>query len=320
MSYSLGIDTSCYTTSVAILDDQGKLVADCRRILKVKIGSRGLQQSEMVFQHTRNLPELFSEACSKIAKPIEFKAICVSAFPRPLPDSYMPAFLVGEGYAKVLSLSHNVPLYRISHQENHIFAGIWSASGPQTAGFLAVHLSGGTTEIVRVLPDKTATTSGRLAMDILGGSQDIHAGQLVDRIGVLLGLPFPAGSQLEALAAPNRDQAIKVPVAVKAASVSLAGPETHIRRLVAQGIEAGIIAASVELCIARSVTAMIKHTVNITGLTEILLVGGVMANKFIRQYLIEQLEYQSVAQLYFPDTIYSPDNAIGSAYFALTAQ
>ncbi|SMC58791.1 O-sialoglycoprotein endopeptidase [Sporomusa malonica] len=317
MSYTLGIDTSCYTTSVAILDEQGKLVADCRRILKVKTGSRGLQQSEMVFQHTRNLPELFAEACCSIAKPVHFKAICVSAFPRPLPDSYMPAFLVGEGYARVLSLSHNVPLYRISHQENHIFAGIWSAGGPQAAAFLVVHLSGGTTEIVKVSPDIVATNSGRLSMEILGGSQDIHAGQLVDRIGVLLGLPFPAGAQLEALAAPNRDQAVKVPVTVRDASVSFAGPETYIRKLVAQSTDMGGIAASVELCIARAVTAMIKHAVTHTGLAEILLVGGVMANRFIRHYLIEQLEHQGVAQLYFPDNIYSPDNAIGAAYFAL---
>jgi N6-L-threonylcarbamoyladenine synthase len=273
----------------------------------------------MVFQHTRNLPELFSEACYNIAKPLDLKAIGVSAFPRPLPDSYMPAFLVGEGYARVLSLSHNVPLYRISHQENHVFAGIWSAEGPQTSDFLAVHLSGGTTEIVRVSPDLILANSKRLSIEILGGSQDIHAGQLVDRIGVLLGLPFPAGPELEALATPYRDQAIKVPVTVRDASVSFAGPETHIRKLVAHSTNKGAIAAGVELCIARAVVTMIKYAVTNTSLTKVLLVGGVMANRFIRHYLVEQLERPGIAQLYFPDNIFSSDNATGAAYFALSS-
>ncbi|HWR45212.1 O-sialoglycoprotein endopeptidase [Sporomusa sp.] len=316
MNYSLGIDTSCYTTSVAILNELGQLVADCRRILKVKAGSRGLQQSEMVFQHTRNMPELFAEACCNIPRPVSFKSIGVSAFPRPLPDSYMPAFLVGEGYAKALAFSHNVPLYRISHQENHVFAGIWSAGGPKSANFLAVHLSGGTTEIVRVSSDGSLTNSRRLSLEIIGCSQDIHAGQLVDRVGVLLGLPFPAGPQLEALAASHHDQAVSIPVCVREAAVSFTGPETHVRKLVAQGTDAGAIAAGVELSIAKAVMAMVKYAVKSTGLTEVLLVGGVMANRFIRHYLLEHLERPGVARLYFPDNIYSPDNATGAAYFA----
>lgn len=321
MNVVLGIDTSCYTTSVAILDEHARLVADCRRILSVKAGKRGLQQSEMVFQHTRNLPELFLQACQKLDKPICFKAIGVSAFPRPLPDSYMPAFLVGEGYAKVLALSQDIPLYRISHQENHVFAGIWSAGGPVASSFLAVHLSGGTTEIVRVAnAAANASDSRRLAIDILGGTQDIHAGQLIDRIGVLLGLPFPAGPHLEALAAQAHEQAITIPLTVREACVSFAGPETYIRKLAAQGIAPAIIAASVELCIAKAVTAMIKQAISSTGLTDILLVGGVTANQFIRKYLSNQLEEPLHAKLYFPEPNYSPDNATGAAYFALTSQ
>lgn len=315
MSYVLGIDTSCYTTSVAILNNEGQLVADCRRILQVKAGGRGLQQSEMVFQHTRNLPELFSEACKQLDTPIRFKAVGVSAFPRPLPDSYMPAFLVGEGYAKVLALSQGIPLYRISHQENHMLAGIWSANGPNADSFLAVHLSGGTTEVLQVTrkPD-----TKRLAVKILGGSQDIHAGQLVDRIGVLLGLDFPAGSHLENLAKKNQESPIKIPVTVRNASVSFAGPETYVRKLVAQNVPAATIAASVQWCIARAVTTMIKYAVTQSSLTNVLLVGGVMANQYIRQYLSQ--EFESSAKLYFPNNVYSPDNSVGAAYFALTGQ
>ena len=318
MNVSLGLDTSCYTTSVAILDEHAQLVADCRRILTVKAGKRGLQQSEMVFQHTRNLPELFAQACQKLNKPLYVKAIGVSAFPRPVPDSYMPAFLVGEGYAKVLALSQDIPLYRISHQENHVFAGIWSAGGPIASNFLAVHLSGGTTEIVRVTKDTSTPNSQRLSIEILGGTKDIHAGQLVDRIGVLLGLSFPAGPHLESLASQVHEPALTIPVTVRETCVSFAGPETHIRKLVAQGIEPATIAAGVELCIAKAVTAMIKQAISSTGLTDVLLVGGVTANQFIRKYLSNQLEDTQLAKLYFPKPNYSPDNATGAAYFALS--
>lgn len=317
MSYVLGIDTSCYTTSVAILNNEGQLVADSRRILQVKAGRRGLQQSEMVFQHTRNLPELFIDACQQLDTPIRFKAIGVSAFPRPLPDSYMPAFLVGEGYAKVLALSQGVPLYRISHQENHIFAGLWSANGPTAESFLAVHLSGGTTEVLQVT---RRSDTKRLDIKILGGSQDIHAGQLVDRIGVLLGLNFPAGVHLESLAKTNQESLIKIPVTVRDASVSFAGPETYVRKLVAQNVPAATIAASVQLCIARAVTTMIKNAIIQTSLPNVLLVGGVMANQYIRQYLFQELEAANIAKLHFPNNVYSPDNSVGAAYFALTCQ
>lgn len=317
-NYFLGIDTSCYTTSVAILNEQLQVIADCRRILTVKPGKRGLQQSEMVFQHTRNLPELFAQACRKLDKPICFKAIGVSAFPRPLPDSYMPAFLVGEGYAKVLALSQTTPLYRISHQENHILAGIRSADGPTAAGFLAVHLSGGTTEIVKVT--KTLPKSQSLSIDILGGTQDIHAGQLVDRVGVLLGLPFPAGPHLEALAAHAHEQAVKIPVTIRECSLSFSGPETFIRKLLLQAAEPATVAAGVESCIARAVTTMIKQAISKTGLTEVLLVGGVTANQYIRKYLITQLDTTGLAKLYFPEPQYSPDNATGTAYYALLNQ
>ena len=97
----LGIDTSCYTTSVAVLDEAGKLVGEARKILDVKPGRCGLQQSEMVFQHTRNLPNLMEEVL--LGKEYELAAIGVSGYPRPLENSYMPAFLAGTGVARTLA-------------------------------------------------------------------------------------------------------------------------------------------------------------------------------------------------------------------------
>ena len=144
----LGIDTSCYTTSLFFMNRQGQKVAEARRILKVKPGGCGLQQSEMLYQHTRNLPELMEEAVQGHA--FSLLGIGVSARPRPREDSYMPAFLAGQGFARSLAALYRIPLWQISHQENHLEAAMWSAKGPGTDRFLFLHASGGTTDLLLV--------------------------------------------------------------------------------------------------------------------------------------------------------------------------
>jgi N6-L-threonylcarbamoyladenine synthase len=307
MSWVIGFDTSCYTTSVAILDHTGVLLADCRRMLTVKPGGRGLAQSEMVFQHTRNMPAVLGEAIAKVGgSPV---AIGATNCPRPLPDSYMPAFLVGYGYAQALALTHRVPLFTLSHQENHILAGIWSAGGPLADRFLAVHASGGTTEIVLVERRGTGFDTR-----LLGGSIDLHAGQFVDRIGVALSLPFPAGKHLE-LIASRATGSIRLPVASDGLSISFSGPASHGLRLIAAGGEPAEIARAVEICIAETLSRLIMSAIHTTGISQVLLAGGVMANQQIRRYVKERLT--DSASLFFPAPAYSPDNAVGAAFISL---
>ena len=307
MSWVIGFDTSCYTTSVAILDSTGVLLADCRRMLAVKPGGRGLAQSEMVFQHTRNMPAVLGEAIAKVGgSPV---AIGATSCPRPLPDSYMPAFLVGYGYAQALALTHRVPLFTLSHQENHILAGIWSAGGPLADRFLAVHASGGTTEIIMVERRGTGFDTS-----LLGGSIDLHAGQFVDRVGVALNLPFPAGQHLEALAR-TATGSIRLPVATDGLSISFSGPASHGLRMIAAGGEPAEIARAVEICIAETLSRLIMAAIHTTGVSQVLLAGGVMANQQIRRYVKERLPESS--SLFFPAPAYSPDNAVGAAFFSL---
>ncbi|HCJ90834.1 MAG TPA: O-sialoglycoprotein endopeptidase, partial [Acidaminococcaceae bacterium] len=166
----LGIDTSCYTTSVMFMDRQGRAVSEARRILKVKPGHCGLQQSEMVYQHTRNLPDLMEQAVG--GHRFRLLGIGVSSRPRPLADSYMPAFLAGHGLARSLAALYRVPLWEISHQENHLEAALWSAGGPRADRFLFLHASGGTTDLL--LAERA---EGRYRLTPAGASSDLHAGQ-----------------------------------------------------------------------------------------------------------------------------------------------
>lgn len=310
MRLALGIDTSCYTTSVALMAPDGTPVADERRPLAVKAGGRGLSQSEMVYQHIRHLPELFAAAVAKTGGRLELSAVAASTQPRPLPESYMPAFLVGAGYARVVALAQAVPFLSLSHQENHILAGLWSAGGPLSASFLAVHASGGTTEITHV----TRTGDG-LAVELVGGSADIAAGQFIDRIGVALGLDFPAGPRLEELARAGHAAPAPLPVAVTGLSVSFAGPASHAQRLLEKGADPAALAAGVEVCVAESLARLGKAALAGTAAGDILLAGGVLANAFIRDYLAAA--FGGAARLWFPDPRYSGDNAVGAARFAL---
>ncbi len=304
----LGIDTSCYTTSIALLDETGCLLADKRRLLQVKDKGIGLSQSEMVFQHMRFLPEVFSLAMTNIDNP-QIINIGVSALPRQLPDSYMPAFLAGTGYAQVLATALQVPLYKISHQENHIFAGLWSAAAPLDDKFLALHISGGTTDMLLVNYRKPTMT-----LEQLGSGIDLNAGQFIDRIGVAMGLKFPAGPGLEALAAGANGQPIELPIAVTGLDVSFSGPFSHAMRLLNKNIDRAQLALGVQQCIAKSILKIIIRALDATGCKSVLIVGGVASNNYIRNFLTDNLPGKVSAL--FAKSDYSSDNSVGAAYNA----
>ncbi|NLP37728.1 MAG: O-sialoglycoprotein endopeptidase [Firmicutes bacterium] len=300
----LGIDTSCYTTSLAIVDDQGRLLADERQLLAVKQGERGLRQSEGLFMHVQNLPEL-AAAVKKKLPALKLKAVAASDRPRPVQGSYMPVFTAGASFGRTLASLLQLPYWNLSHQEGHILAGIWSA-GVSWTDFYVLHVSGGTTELLAV------KLAGRIEIKKLGGSADLHAGQFIDRIGVALGLPFPAGPALEKLA-QTAAEPIRVPVAVKDGEISFSGPESHVQRLVAaKKATPAAIARGVEHCIGKSLLALIENMTAAHGQKPVLFVGGVMANNYICRLLRAELGELCA----FARTVYAGDNAVGAALFA----
>ena len=362
----LGIDTSCYTTSVALMDEAGSLLGEARQILSVKPGHCGLQQSEMVFQHTRNLPRLMEEAVGQVlgvakstegegaegasglagllAAGYELAAIGVSGYPRPLENSYMPAFLAGMSVARSVAAVTGAKLHVLSHQENHLEAGLWSAGGPKVERFLLLHASGGTTDVL--LAERQQ--DGRYRITEVGGSMDLHAGQFVDRIGVALGLQFPTGPALEALAeealakakdisgseavsavkAASESEAsacaaekaaamVEIPVSVRKLQVSLSGPCTASLRKLEAGAEPAALALGVEHALAETFARVLRNGAQEYRVRDVLLVGGVGSNKYIRQHVEKKLaKLRYPVRLWVPEGRYSCDNATGCAAFA----
>ena len=307
MKAYLGIDTSCYTTSCALLGEDGALLADARKILEVKPGRCGLQQSEMVFQHTRNLPSLVEEV---LAVPqVSLAGIGVSGRPRPKEDSYMPAFLAGLGVARSLAAALKVPLQVLSHQENHVEAGLWSAGGPGAERFLTLHASGGTTDLLLVQHKQ-----GRYELEQVGGSVDLHAGQFIDRIGVALGLQFPTGPALEKLAATAKSRE-ELPISNRKLEISLSGPATAAQRRLEAGADPAELALGVEYCLAEAFARLFVKAAQQYHIQDVLLVGGVGCNSVIRQHLEQRLTAKGI-KLWVPEGRFSCDNASGCANYA----
>ena len=304
----LGIDTSCYTTSVAAVGEDGSLLGEARQILSVKPGRCGLQQSEMVFQHTLNLPRLVEEVLA--GKDYQLAAIGVSGFPRPLENSYMPAFLAGMSVARSLAAITGAKLEVISHQENHMEAGLWSAQGPWVERFLMLHASGGTTDLLLCERQE----NGRYQLTQVGGSMDLHAGQFVDRVGVALGLQFPTGPALEKLA-ETAAEPVELPVSVRKLDVSLSGPATAALRKLESGAEPAALALGVEYTLGETFARMLRNGAATYKVHDVLLVGGVGSNKFIRQHVQEKLAKRHV-RLWVPEGRFSCDNASGCAALA----
>lgn len=304
----LGIDTSCYTTSVAVMNGQGALLQDVRQILAVKQGNCGLQQSEMVFQHTRNLPELFARVPWET---LRVAAVSVTDKPRPLADSYMPAFLTGLGLGRNLAKVLNVPLYTLSHQENHLLAGFWSAGGPEADKFIMLHASGGTTDFLLA----TKKEQGHFSLETIGESIDLHAGQFVDRVGVALGLKFPCGPELEKLGNATT-QSLVLPIWTKEGKISFSGPCTKAVRLAQAGADKNSLALGTEIAIGKTFAQALGYLCQIHQVKDVLLVGGVSANQLVDKIITDELAKKK-CQVYIPQSGYCGDGAVGAAFYGL---
>ena len=303
MSFYLGIDTSNYTTSAAIYDSESGKMLRCKKLLPVRQGECGLRQSDAVFHHVQQLPQMISEITRDFSG--EICAIGVSSVPRDAEGSYMPCFTVGTAAAEILSSVMRIPLYKFSHQSGHIAAALYSSKKTELIEkkFLAFHVSGGTTEGVIVTPDKNRIFTAELAARTL----DLNAGQLIDRIGVMLGLSFPCGAALEQLAVRN-ERKLKVRPTLKGADCCLSGIENICRREFESGESAEYIAALCLEYVEKTVEGMCRALLEQRGMMPVLFAGGVMSDRLIRNKLEKEFE------AYFAEPEFSTDNACGTAF------
>ncbi len=300
--YTIGIDTSNYTTSIAFFD--GVTGENCSQLLPVKQGQMGLRQSDAVFAHIKSLPELAGRLSSRVQKE-RIGAVGVSTRPRAVDGSYMPCFMVGYSHAKLLSESLQVPLVEVSHQQGHVAASLWSAGrlDLMDAPHLAWHLSGGTTELLLVEPDGKNVRCTRI-----GGTTDISAGQLIDRTGVMLDLPFPAGKHLDELS--HRAEMMETfKVKCSAREFSLSGVQNKVQQFHEQCQNPAETAAYALRCVCHAVYAATKNALKEYPGLPVVFSGGVASNAMLRRQVQE-------LNPIFAEPRYSTDNAMGVAVLA----
>ena len=298
----LGLDTSNYTTSAAVFDGEGG--RNQGRLLEVRPGELGLRQSDALFQHVKHLPEVV-EALLGEGGLGTVQAVGASTRPRAVEGSYMPCFLAGASQGQVLSQVLGVPFYAFSHQQGHLAAAAWSAGRLDLLDrpFLAWHLSGGTTELLRVEPEEDRVA---VRAEILGGTSDISAGQLIDRTGVLLGLSFPAGKEVEKLSRQAQKREY-YKVKVKDLTFSLSGMENKVRQMVQRGEEPAEVAWFAQETVCRVVQACTKAAMEAYPGLPVLCSGGVASNGRLKELL-----RQNCGAL-FAQPQFSTDNAMGTA-------
>lgn len=302
MPVYLGIDTSNYTSSVAAYDsDSGKMISE-KLLLPVKENSCGLRQSDAVFLHVKQLGDVAEAVLSKLNK--KPAAIGVSVSPCDSEGSYMPCFLVGKMLSQALAAAYNSRLYFFSHQSGHIAAALYSAGKLDLLGseFLALHISGGTTDLLKITPDKEKIISVRR----IGKSLDIKAGQAIDRVGVMLGLEFPCGAKLEELANTS-DRTFKIKPCVKEMDCNLSGLQNQSEKMLDAGESGPDIAKYCLDFVGETIDRMCENAREKYPNLPFVFAGGVMSNKKIKDNLSKK--YNG----YFAEPIFSSDNAAGIA-------
>ena len=305
MAKILGIDTSNYTTSAALLDTESMTVRQSKKLLPVKVGEKGLRQSDAVFHHTVQLPERISEVC----KGETVDGIGVSVRPRMVEGSYMPCFLVGEGTADSIGSVLGIAPDKTSHQIGHILAALYSCGRLELAinpsEFIAFHVSGGTTDMLLCRSDSERV----LDITEIGHSLDLKAGQAIDRAGVMLGLPFPCGAELEKLASQSAAE-FKVRPVLKGLDCSLSGIENKCRSMAESGSPAQEVAKFCIEAVYSAIRGMTAAAVDKYGDLPLIYAGGVMSNRYIADRLSSEFGGSFAA----PE--YSCDNAVGAAVFS----
>lgn len=310
-SYILGIDTSNYRTSIAVVDNNGTIVIDKRSLLRVKKGERGLRQSEALFQHVENLPTLFETLANQ---KLNITAVSVSNKPRPIEGSYMPCFKAGYGYGKAIANTLNVPFFEFSHQEGHLQAIKYYSDMNEADSFLAWHLSGGTCELLKV-------SNGKI--EIVGGSKDISFGQVIDRVGVLIGMNFPSGEEMDLRALQGgmtKEKRNKQLSKIKLDGLyfNLSGIETQCNRLVQNNAwkndetEVDFLIKELFDKIATTIISVSENAAKQFGIKDIIFVGGVSSSKYISTEIKTAFNNKEV-KIEFGRQELSGDNAVGIA-------
>jgi len=305
--YILAIESSCDDTSAAVLCN-AKVLSNVVATQEIHRQYGGVVPELASRAHQQNIVPVVHQALAKAN--IDKKQLSAIAFTRG--PGLMGSLLVGTSFAKSLALGLEVPLIEVNHMEAHILAH-FIQDGDRAAPpfpFLALTISGGHTQIVKV--------SGHFAMELLGESLDDAVGEAFDKSAKLLGLPYPGGPLIDRYAQGGDPSAFAFPKPkVDGLNFSFSGLKTSILYFLQRetkkdpafvGDNLADICASVQHTILEILMDKLRAAVELTGIKEVAIGGGVAANSGIRARLREA-EEKLGWRTYVPKFEYCTDNA-----------
>ena len=301
---TLGIDTSNYASSVAVIDyDNNKILLNEKHFLPVKQGECGLRQQDAVFSHIKNLTDILELVHNKFDLSC-VQAVGVSVKPTNEENSYMPCFLVGKLIAQTIKAVKDIPVIQTTHQDGHLNSALFGLNIENLYNdkIIVFHVSGGTTDMMLVEKAQIAQT--------IGSSNDLFAGQAVDRLGVKLGFPFPAGVYVSELASQCADT-IKPKVSVKGLNCNLSGLQNQCEKLIEQGKDKEYVCRYCLSFVAETLLKMAYNARELYGNLPVVFMGGVMSSQVIKNIVEKRMD-----NVYFVEPVFSSDNAIGTAAIA----
>jgi len=308
----LGIETSCDETGIAIYDSDRGLLADC---LYSQVGihaSYGGVIPELASRdHIRKTLPLIKEAIKDASiKASELDGVAYTAGP-----GLVGALLVGAAIGRSLAMGWGVSAIGVHHMEGHLLAPMLEPN-PPAFPFVALLVSGGHTQLVR------ADGIGRY--ELLGESLDDAAGEAFDKVGKMLGLPYPGGPHLEKLAKYGKTGRYEFPRPMTnrpGLDFSFSGLKTFVRNTIIEQSKGGELDEQTRADIARAFQEAVVATIAIkcrraleqTGLRSLIIAGGVSANTFLREELETSLE-KITSQLFYAQLKFCTDNGAMIAY------
>lgn len=304
---TLGIETSCDETAVAVYDSEHGI-----------IGESVFSQIKMHAEYGGVVPELASrDHCVKIISvlqeainQVDLQSIDQVAYTSG--PGLLGALLIGESFAQGISSALNIPLIPINHLEGHLMSPVMEFPEIKVP-YICLLVSGGHSMIVDV--------KDRGDYKILGQSQDDAVGEAFDKVGKLLGLPYPGGPHIERLALKGNPKAYDFPRPMMHSDnldLSFSGLKTSVLYTVrdiddlTDKVKADI-AASFQQAVIDVLTKKIKKAVELSGRSEVIIAGGVAANKALRA-AIKDLENTINIRVYYPSLKYCGDNAAMIAF------
>ena len=297
----LGIESSCDDTSASVLTDEGVLSnVIASQSIHIKFG--GVVPELASRAHQKTISQTVEQALEEASVSLdEIDVIAVTQGP-----GLMGSLLVGLCFAKGLALSRNIPIVGVNHMDAHIYANFID-SKPEFP-FVSLTVSGGHTQLVHV--------KAPFEHEILGETRDDAAGEAFDKIGKILGLPYPAGPEMDKLAKKGNPKFHKFPQALanEGLDFSFSGLKTSALYYIRDKEEDWIaehlndVCASISEAITSVLVKKLKRAVKQTGVKTIALAGGVSANSMLREKTQDLAKKLGLA-LHIPKLSYCTDNA-----------